>query len=127
MKSVKYFYTFKIDHQICLAVKREQNQLHQIIIFDLKEISAEAGLWNYQLKKSLMNILGSVRQLTEQLSFFFVTACHVTCLKTPHILASNLYFPSLYHFVHPFYQLINLVYTRTNRYLLRYSSILILY
>ena len=41
MKSVKYFYTF---HQICLTMKREQTQLHQIIIFDLKEISAEAVL-----------------------------------------------------------------------------------
>ena len=40
----KIFYTFKIDHQICLTVKREQTQLHQIMIFDLKEISAEAGL-----------------------------------------------------------------------------------
>ncbi len=44
MKSVKYFYTFKIDHQICLTVKREETQLHQIIIFDLKEISVEVGL-----------------------------------------------------------------------------------
>ena len=64
---------------------------------------------------------------TPNYSFDFnTTACQVTCLKTPHILAPNFYSPSLYHFVHLFYQLIKLVYTRTNRSFLRYSPIIIL-
>ena len=53
---------------------------------------------------------------------FYATACHETCLKTPQILASNLYSLSIYHFVRLFYQL---VYTRKNCPLLRYSSIII--
>ena len=62
--------------------------------------------WNYQLKYSLLYVLGSMRKFTELLSLFYATASHVTCLKTPHFLAPNLYSPSLYHCVHSFFFLL---------------------
>ena len=45
-----------------------------------------------------MYVLGSVRISPNYFLDFYATACHVTCLKTPHILAPNLYSSSLYHF-----------------------------
>ena len=90
----------------------EQTQLHQIIIFDLKEISAEAGLLESSTEIVLNVCTRFGETFTEILPLFYTTASHMTCLKTPHILVPNSYSSSFYHFVHPFHQLIKLVYTR---------------
>ena len=56
---------------------------------------------------------------------FYATACHMTCPKMPHILAPNLYSSSLLPFCSfPFLPANK---AHTNRPLLRYSSLIILY
>ena len=102
MKSVKYFYIFKIDHQICLTVKREQTQLQQMIIFDLKEISAE--IVPYVRRDIITELLprflrdGMSRDLSKDVTYFgvqFLFPLPLPCPSSPQILVYHYFILTL--------------------------------